>query len=164
MCPPSAATTASVRLCIEEMQRRIVCNGILSHSSRTLARRSRRVWSGVRRRLIWRFIRPLTFSIGFKSWDLTGHSIRLKDLPQQTAPRIPLKYMGPPAVADRLAVAEQIWPPHNNLDKTPALLCGLSSTGYCCINITFVLWIKTKFNEWQLSNNFQQMSDRELKQ
>ena len=61
--------------------------------------------------------------------------------------------MAPPAAADPLAVAARIWPPHNNSDKTPALLCWLSSTSYCCINITFVLWMKIQFNDWLLSRN-----------
>ena len=70
----------------------------------------------------------------------------------RAAARFPLKYMAPPAAADPLAVAARIWPPHNNSNKTPALLCWLSSIGNCCINITFVLWMKIKFNEWLLSN------------
>ena len=41
----------------------------------------------------------------------------------RAAARFPLKYMAPPAAADPLVVAARIWPPHNNSDKTPALLC-----------------------------------------
>ena len=40
----------------------------------------------------------------------------------RAAERIPLKYMGPPAAANPLAVAARIWPPHKNSDITPVLL------------------------------------------